>query len=105
LKLVATEQNDAISGIGQDCTGKEYELSIAAAQGTAGQGYITFVGHKMASLNTYTELGNFNFANSSFNVNGTINSSAVKGGMWIYGTHEAAFMATTASTQSAGNMY
>ena len=72
LKLVATEQDDAISGIGQDCTGKAYELSIAAAQGTSGQGYITFVGHKMASLSTYTELGHFNFANSTFYVNGKI---------------------------------
>ena len=72
LKLVVTEQTDAISGIGQDCTGKAYELSIAAAQGTSGQGYITFVGHKMASLNTYSELGHFNFANSTFYVNGKI---------------------------------
>ena len=72
LKLVATEQTDAISGIGQDCTGKAYELSIAAAQGTSGQGYITFVGHKMASLSTYSELAHFNFANSTFYVNGKI---------------------------------
>ena len=82
IKLVCTEQVDAISGIGQDCTGKEYELSIAAAQGTSGQGYITFVGHKMASLNTYTELGNFNFANSTFNVNGDIHASKVYGAVW-----------------------
>ena len=72
IKLVATEQSDAISGIGQDCTGKAYELSIAAAQGTSGQGYITFVGHKMDSLNTYNELGHFNFSNSVFYVNGKI---------------------------------
>lgn len=72
LKLVATEQDDAISGIGQDCTGKAYELSVAAAVGTSGQGYITFVGHKMASLSTYSELGHFNFANSTFYVNGKI---------------------------------
>ena len=72
IKLVATEQEDAISGIGQDCTGKSYELSIAAAQGASGEGYITFVGHKMASLNSYKELGHFNFSNSTFYVNGKI---------------------------------
>lgn len=72
IKLVCTEQTDAISGIGQDCTGKAYELSVAAAVGTSGEGYITFVGHKIASLNTYSELGHFNFANSTFYVNGKI---------------------------------
>lgn len=72
LKLIATEQDDAISGIGQDCTGKAYELTIGAALGTSGQGYITFTGHKMASLNTYSELGHFNFATSVFYVNGSV---------------------------------
>ena len=72
LKLICTEQNDCISGIGQDCTGKAYELSIGAGLGTSGQGYITFTGHKMDSLNSYSEIGHFNFANSTFYVNGKI---------------------------------
>lgn len=77
IKLVATEQNDAISGIGQDCLGKAYELSVCAALGEGGQGYITFCGHKIASPTTYTELGffdgigNFKFNGSLVGVNGT----------------------------------
>ena len=76
IKLVATEQDDAISGIGQDCLGKAYELSICAALSTAGSGYITFCGHKVASPATYTELGffdgigNFKFNGSLVGVNG-----------------------------------
>lgn len=95
LKLICTEQTDAISGIGQDCTGKSYELSIGAAVGVDGTGYITFVGHKIASLNTYSELGHFDFKNSLFRVNGNIITSgqlkaaAYKGGSWISGRSHA----------------
>ena len=72
LKVLVTEQNDAISGLGQDCTGKAYELNVAAALSTAGEGYISFVGHKMASLSTYSELAHFNFAKSAFYLNGKL---------------------------------
>ena len=72
LKLIVTEQDDAVSGLGQDCLGKEYELSVAAALSTSNNGYITFVGHKKATPNTYSELGHFNFGSSVFYVNGKI---------------------------------
>lgn len=37
--------------------------------------------------------------------NGKITSKAVRGGMWIVGTHDATFVANTATTATAGNYY
>lgn len=70
IKLVATEQDDAISGIGQDCMGKAYELSVCAAQGTDNTAFITFCAHKIASPKSYSELGFFDGKANAFKLNG-----------------------------------
>lgn len=62
VKIIACEQTDAVSGLGQDCGGLSggYELSIIAPESTGGVAYISFLKHKIASPATYTKLGYFN---------------------------------------------
>lgn len=56
VKIIVCDQSDCISGLGQDCGGGPYELSvIAGAQPGTGTGYIRFLKHVTDST-TYTKL-------------------------------------------------
>ena len=71
LKIIACEQADCVSGLGQDCGGGPYELSIITGASTTGDARIRFLSHKVASPATYTKMAelqaNGNFVCTSIN--------------------------------------
>lgn len=71
LKIIACEQADCVSGLGQDCGGGPYELSIITGASTSGDTRIRFLSHKVATPSTYTKLAeiqsNGNFVCTSIN--------------------------------------
>ena len=61
VKIICCEQSDAVSGLGQDCSGLGgYDLSvIAPANPSGGSCFISFVKHSINSPKTYNTLGYF----------------------------------------------
>ena len=61
VKLICCEQSDCLSGLGQDCGGGPYELSVITGQNpsAATTAYIRFLRHDKTST-TYTQLAEIN---------------------------------------------
>ena len=62
-----------------------------SASGVVTTGTQTFAGAK--TFNSYINVGNY------------VKSTSARGGMWISGTHDASFVASVATTASAGSFY
>ena len=56
LKLLTCEQGDCVSGLGQDCGGGPYELSIITGASAGDVTYVRFLKHTVAAPATYTTL-------------------------------------------------
>jgi hypothetical protein len=71
VKILCCDQTDAQTGLGQDCFGAAYELSLITTR-NGSNGRIAF-GYHYVNETTYTCLGYFHI--NGFNVNGNISAS------------------------------
>lgn len=76
VKVLSCDQTDCQSGIGQDLSGKPYDMCVAACSGNVGYSYISFVSHPVNSTTYYT-MGYFTWnGSSSLTVNGPCYTSS-----------------------------
>lgn len=76
VKVLSCDQTDCQSGIGQDCSGKPYDMCVISCSGTGSYSYISFVNHPVNST-SYTTMGYFTYSTSghSLTVNGNTYAS------------------------------
>lgn len=76
VKIIVCEQSDCVSGLGQDCCGGPYELSVVTSQSpsTATTAFIRFCRHVIGS-GSYTQL-------AEINGSGVFTASQVKNAVW-----------------------
>ena len=72
VKILCCDQPDAQTGLGQDCFGSSYELSVITTR-NGNNGRISF-GYHYVDQTTYTRLGYFDI--NGFVINGTLNAGA-----------------------------
>ena len=83
VKIIACEQGDCISGLGQDCGGGPYELSIVtgAQPSNTNVAYIRFLKHTQNGT-SYTKLGEID-GSGNYTAPGTVNSQNMLCNGWL----------------------